>query len=126
MRLTSVDFAEPVPPMMPMVSPLLMCRSMLSRAWRSAFLEYLKLTSSKSMEPSATWVTGWPGLAMVGVACKTSLMRCALSSAMVTMTKIMESCMRLIRIWKPYVNVEESWPTSKAVAWLVMMSLEPR
>ncbi len=45
---------------------------------------------------------------MVGSARSTSTMRLALSSAMVTMTKIMESCMRLMRIWKPEVNVEES------------------
>ena len=53
------------------------------------------------MEPSATSQTGCSGLAIVGSAPSTSVMRCADSSAIVTMTKIMESCMRLMRIWKP-------------------------
>ena len=87
--------------MMPIVSPLLMCRSMSDRAWRLAFLEYLKLTWSKSIEPSLTSVAGWAGFEIVGVAVRTSSIRWADSSAMVTMTKIIDSCMRLIRIWKP-------------------------
>ena len=41
------------------------------------------------------------GSAIVGSAASTSVMRCADSSAMVTMTKIIDSCIRLIRIWKP-------------------------
>ena len=41
---TGVDWAEPVPPIMPMVSPLLICKSISSSAWRRACSEYLKLT----------------------------------------------------------------------------------
>ena len=121
-----MDFDEPVPPMTPMVSPLLMCRSTSERAWRSACAEYLKLTWSKSIEPSATSRTGSAGAAIVGSASRTSLMRRALSSAIVTMTKIMDSCMRLMRIWKPYVKVADSWPTSNWVPLLVMMTCEPK
>ncbi len=53
------------------------------------------------MEPSATSSTGSAGSAIVGSAASTSVMRCADSSAMVTMAKIIDSCIRLIRIWKP-------------------------
>ena len=53
------------------------------------------------MEPSATSSTGSAGSAIVGSAANTSVMRCADSSAMVTMTKIIDNCIRLIRIWKP-------------------------
>ena len=53
------------------------------------------------MEPSATSSTGLVGLAIVGSAASTSVMRCADSSAIVTMTKIIDSCIRLMRIWKP-------------------------
>ena len=121
-----MDLEEPVPPMMPMVSPLLTCRSTSASAWRSARAEYLKLTWSKSMEPSATSVTACSGAPIVGSASSTSLMRRADSSAIVTMTKIMDSCMRLMRIWKPYVKMAESWPTSNSVPWLVMMTCEPK
>lgn len=54
MSWMSEDLDEPVPPMMPMVSPERMCRSMSVRTILSASLEYLKLTWLKSMEPSFT------------------------------------------------------------------------
>ena len=74
---------------------------MSSSAWRSACSEYLKLTWSKSIEPSATSRAASAGFVMVGSAFSTSTIRFALSSDMVTITKIMESCMRLMRIWNP-------------------------
>lgn len=61
----------------------------------------LKAHVVKSMEPSATSSTGSAGSAIVGSAASTSVMRCADSSAMVTMTKIIDSCIRLMRIAKP-------------------------
>ena len=44
---------------------------------------------------------GLGGIGDRGSAASTSAMRCADSSAMVTMTKIIDSCIRLMRIWKP-------------------------
>ena len=53
------------------------------------------------MEPSTTSSAGSAGSAIVGSAANTSVMRCADSTAMVTMTKIIDSCIRLMRTWKP-------------------------
>ena len=85
---------------MPTISPLLMCRSMLERALRLAFFEYLKFTWSKSMEPSLTSMTGFSGFCRVLSSERTSTIRSADSRDMVTITKIMETIIRLIRIWK--------------------------
>ena len=97
----SVDLDEPVPPITPMTSPLLMWRSMSVSAWRSASGEYLKLTWSKSMEPSGTSVRGSAGLERSLCSRRTWQMRRADSSDMVTITKIIESIMRLMSIEKP-------------------------
>ena len=101
MRFTSDVLADPVPPMTPMVSPLLMCRSISARARCSAFSEYLKVTLSKSMEPSRISVSGWAGFLMVGSVRSTSQMRSALSWAIVIMAKTIETIMRAMRIMKP-------------------------
>lgn len=85
---------------MPMISPLLMCKSMWERALRVAFLEYLKLTWSKSMEPSFTSITGFWGFCRVLSSESTSTIRSADSKDMVTITNIMETIIRLIKIWK--------------------------
>ena len=60
----------------------------------------MKLTWSKSIEPSFTSITGCSGFCRVLSSERTSTIRSALSADMVTMTKIMESIIRLIRIWK--------------------------
>ena len=77
-----------------------MCRSMSDRAYRSAFLEYLKLTWSKSMLPSLTSVRAPAGLVRVLSSLRTSTIRSADSCDMVIMVKTMDSIIRLIRIWK--------------------------
>ena len=63
-----------------------MCRSIPERESFCAFLEYLKLTPSKSTEPSATSVTGLAGLCREGSSLKTSEMRFMASQDMVIMT----------------------------------------
>ena len=83
-----------------MTSPDLMWRSTSARAIRSAFREYLKLTLSKSMEPSFTSVTAFSGLVRLLRSVRTSTIRSADSMDMVIMTNTMESIMRLMRIWK--------------------------
>ena len=52
------------------------------------------------MEPSFTSVTGDAGFVRVLVSFRTSAIRSADSADMVTMTKIMLSIMRDMRIWK--------------------------
>ncbi len=71
------------------------------RAMRSAFLEYSKLTWSKSTEPSGTESRGFCGLVMSLFSTRTSQRRRAPSSAMVTITKTMDSIMRLMSMLKP-------------------------
>ena len=51
---TKLDLAEPVPPMIPIVSPDLICKSISSSTALSALAVYLNLTLSKSIEPSFT------------------------------------------------------------------------
>ena len=101
MSCTRVDLLEPVPPRIPTVMPELMCRSIFSRALRLAFLEYLKLTFSKSMEPSLTSITGSAGLCRLLSSTKTWQIRFADSADMVTITYIMEIIIRLISICMP-------------------------
>ena len=67
---------------------------------RSAFWEYLKLTWSKQMEPSATSRTGWAGLDRVLRSSRTSAIRLPDSPAMVIITNTMESIIRLLSIMK--------------------------
>ena len=86
--------------MMPMVSLDWMCRSMPSSAMPPAFLEYLKLTRSKSMEPSATSKTGFSGLTSVLSSSSTSAMRLPDSAAMTMVTNTMETIIRLLSIMK--------------------------
>ena len=67
---------------------------------RDAFFEYLKLTLSKSIEPSFTSFTAFSGLVRLLFSLSTSTMRSADSMDMVIMTNTMESVIRLIKIWK--------------------------
>ena len=67
---------------------------------RSAFWEYLKLTSSKSMEPSLTSVMAFSGLTRLLFSLSTSTMRSMDSMDMVIITNTIESIIRLMRIWK--------------------------
>ena len=83
-----------------MTSPDLMCRSTSDRALRSAFLEYLKLTLSKSIEPSLTSVMAFSGLVRLLCSDSTSTIRSADSIDMAIMTKTIDKLIRLIRIWK--------------------------
>ena len=75
MSCTSVDLLEPVPPRMPTVMPEAMCRLMPCKANFFACAEYLKLTFSKSIEPSFTSVAGEEGAAKAGSSSSTSQMR---------------------------------------------------
>ena len=120
MSCTRVDLEEPVPPKTPMISPDLMCRSTSARAMRSAFLEYLKLTPSKSMEPSFTSVTAFSGLVKLLFSVRTSTIRSADSMDMVIITKTMDRVIRLMRIWKLYVRMADIWPTATSMPWLVI------
>ena len=86
MSWTRVVLLEPVPPRMPTVAPEGMCRSMSERASFFASAEYLKLTFSKSIEPSGTSATASAGLVRLGCSTRTSLMRLADSAEMVSMT----------------------------------------
>ena len=87
--------------MMPMVSPLAICRSISVSASFSAVAAYLKSTWSKSTEPSATSVRAPSGLDSVLSVSSTSVIRFMDSSDIVTMTKINETIIRLKRICVP-------------------------
>ena len=86
MSCTRVDLLEPVPPRMPTVWPEAMWRSMSRSAYFSASAEYLKLTPSKSTEPSATVVTGAAGSVSADSSLKTSQIRLTDSADMVSIT----------------------------------------
>ena len=86
MSCTRVDLLEPVPPRMPTVWPEAMWRSMSRSAYFSAPAEYLKLTPSKSTEPSATVVTGAAGSVSADSSLKTSQIRLTDSADMVSVT----------------------------------------
>ena len=68
---------------------------------RLAAMEYLKFTWLKSIEPSFTSMTGFSGFWRVLSSESTSTIRSADSKDMVIITKIMESIIRLMRIWNP-------------------------
>ena len=51
------------------------------------------------MEPSFTVLTAFSGLVISGCSSSTSSMRCAAAADCVTMTKTMESIIRLIRMF---------------------------
>ena len=71
---------------MPTVLPEGMCSSTSVRALSFAWRKYLKVTPSKSTEPSFTSVTGSAGLASVGSSVSTSVRRFMASMDMVSMT----------------------------------------
>ena len=75
MSCTRVDLLEPVPPRMPTVMPESMCRLMSCSANFFACAEYLKLTFSKSMEPSFTFSAGEAGSVSAGSSSSTSQIR---------------------------------------------------
>ena len=122
----SEDLEEPVPPMMPMVSPDRMCKSISSSAIRSACGEYLKLTCSKETEPSATSYRGCSGFVSVLVSVRTSTMRLPDSSAIRIITNTMDSIIRLLSIMKLYVSRAENCPTSRSRPREVMMVYDPK
>ena len=93
--------AEPVPPTMPSVEPDSMRRLISDSAFSSAVAEYLKDTSSKMTEPSATSVTPFSGEVNDGSWLRTLAIRCADSAAMVVMTKMKASMSICDRIWMP-------------------------
>ena len=57
---------------------------------------------------------------------RTSAIRLADSLAIVIITKIIETIIRLLRIIKLYVSSAENWPTSKSSPRVVMMVYEPK
>ena len=65
---------------------------------RSAFFEYLKLTFSKSIEPSLTSVRAFSGLVRLLFSVKTSTIRSADSIDIVIITNTIDSIIRLMRI----------------------------
>ena len=99
MSCTRLDFALPVPPMMPSVSPGRMVKVMSFRTgWPEPCL-YLKVTWSKAMLPSATVSTGALGAGRSVVSSSTSTMRRAEEADMEIMTKAMLSIIRAIRMF---------------------------
>ena len=83
---------------MPTVIPERICRSMFESANFCAFSEYLKLTLSKSIEPSRTSVIGLSGSFISGSSSSTSQIRFADSADMVSMTYIIEIIISDIRM----------------------------
>ena len=63
------------------------------------------------MEPSFTSATAFSGLVRLLSSESTSTMRSADSIDMVIITNTMESIIRLMRIWKLYVSMDDIWPT---------------
>ena len=80
----------------PTVAPDGICRSIPESAKFCASAEYLKETPSKSIEPSATVPTGSSGFFMSGSSSRTSQIRLALSTEIVTITKIIENIISAI------------------------------
>ena len=76
---------------------------------RSAFEEYLKLTLSKSMEPSFTSVTAFSGLVRLLSSDSTSTIRSADSMDMVIITNTMDS---IIKAHEDLEAVRQEWRTS--------------
>ena len=81
-----MDLEDPVPPIIPTVAPDGMCRFTSARAYASADAEYLKLTFSKSTDPSGILSTGSAAAFISGTSSSTSTMRRMDSADMVSMT----------------------------------------
>ena len=91
--------AEPVPPMMPSVSPGLMRKVMSLSTGLPVPCLYLKVTWSNSTLPSFTVWTGFlAGGRSVGSS-STSMMRRQEATDMLSMTKTIDSIIRLIRMF---------------------------
>ena len=99
---TRVDFALPVPPRIPTVSPDRIFRLMSLRISCSASFVYWNPTSRNSTLPSATVKTGSDGLVKSTSSSSTSAILRDDACAIVIMTKTMASIMRLIRICIEY------------------------
>ena len=97
--MTIVVLELPVPPMMPIVSPASMCRVTSVIEYSTERSSYAKSTCMKSTDPFGTSMTGSAGSVIVGRSSSTSVIRSADATDMVIMTKIMESIIRLIRIF---------------------------
>ena len=106
---------DPVPPIIPIVSPDLICKSTPSSTFRSAASEYLKFTPSKSIEPSFTSCTAFSGLDSVLFSSSISQIRRALSIDMTIITNTMENIMSDISICMPYTMSCETSPTLSVV-----------
>ena len=78
------------------------------------------------MEPSGTSMTGFLGFLRSGSSRRTWQMRRADSSAIVIITKTIESIMRLMSIEKPYVMRAESCPTPMSWPWLETIAWDPK
>ena len=90
MSWTIVDFAEPVAPMMPIVSPLSILKLTFSRMFFSASALYLKKTFRNSMLPSAGESEASPSSSEIaGTALKISPTRLTEALAMTIVTKAM-------------------------------------
>ena len=103
-----LDFPEPVPPMMPMVSPGAASKEISFKI--CLLLPYPKETLSNETLPSFTSVTGSCGLTMSGCSSSTAQMRSAAALAIVSIMTIMDSIIKLIRICCTYVMTDISWP----------------
>ena len=96
---TRLDFALPVPPMMPSVSPGRMLKVTSFRTgWPEPCL-YLKVTCSNSMPPSLTCCTGALGAGRSVVSSSTSTIRRAEAADMAIITKAVLSIIRAIRMF---------------------------
>ena len=90
--------------MIPIVSPDLISRVMSFNTGSSELLLYEKYTWSKEMLPSATFITGFSGFVRSAFSSITSAIRFPLASAIVIITNMIASIIRLIRILMQYVR----------------------
>ena len=102
-KLTRLDFALPVPPITPIVSPDLISR-LMSFSTALLSLLYAKDTLLNTILPSFTVMTGFSGLRRSVCSVKTSAIRFALAWLMESMTKIIDTIIRLIRIFIQYAS----------------------
>ena len=90
-RFARLDLLLPVPPIMPIVSPDLMCKLMLSSTFLFDSSLYANETLLKSILPSLTVLIGSGLFIMSGLSFNTSVILSALAALIVIITNIIES-----------------------------------
>ena len=92
-RFTKLVLPEPVEPKIPINCPDFICKLSFSKVFLFAVSTYLKLTFSKSTEPSLISIIGLSGFLMVGSSFNTSEIRLIDSTDMTNITIIMDMIM---------------------------------